>query len=54
MRLIELFEKQTETKGQLPPPRNPVAKNAQRTGAGAHSSSKYNRKIKHKNKDSDK
>ncbi len=53
MRLFELFEGQPKTKGTLPPPRNPVAKAARKSGAGAHSSNKYNRKEKHKGKVSD-
>lgn len=49
MRLFELFEAKTEKKTvKAPPPRNFVAKNAQKSGAGSHSDKKYNRKEKHK------
>lgn len=54
MRLFELFEAKTAKKVvKAPPPRNFVAKNAQRTGAGSHVGKKYDRKEKHKNKEID-
>ena len=54
MRLFELFETKTAKKVvKAPPPRNFVAKNAQRTGAGSHTDKKYSRKEKHKNKEID-
>ena len=53
MKLFELFEAKPQTKGVLPPPRNPVAKAAKKSGAGAHSPNKYTRKEKHKNKPQD-
>jgi hypothetical protein len=53
MRLFELFEVKTAKKvvATAPPPRNFVAKNAQTTGAGSHTSKKFSRKEKHKGKD---
>ena len=49
MRLIELFETKPAKKVvKSPPPRNFVAKHAQRSGAGSHTSKKYSRKEKHK------
>jgi hypothetical protein len=50
MRLFELFENKDKKKKTLtpPPPRNFVAKNAQTTGAGGHTSKKFTRKEKHK------
>jgi hypothetical protein len=53
MRLFELFEGKPKEKGVLPPPRNPVARAARKSGAGAHTPSKYTRKEKHKHKTSD-
>jgi len=52
MRLIELFEAKSKKKEvvKAPPPRNFVAKNAQRSGAGSHTDKKYSRKEKHKGK----
>jgi len=50
MRLIELFEVKVEKKTlKTPTPRNFVAKHAQTSGAGSHTSKKYSRKEKHKN-----
>lgn len=51
MRLFELFEAKTANKAVVPSttPRNFVAKNAPKTGAGAHTTKKYSRKEKHKN-----
>lgn len=49
MKLVEIFESKKIVKS--PPPRNFVAKNAPTTGAGAHTSKKYTRTVKHKNKD---
>ena len=55
MRLIELFEAKVDKKVvKSPTPRNFVAKNAPKTGAGSHTGKKYNRKEKHKKADSDK
>jgi len=50
MRLFELFEAKTVKKPVVPAttPRNYVAKNAQKTGAGAHTKKGYSRKEKHK------
>lgn len=49
MRLIELFEAKPAKKTvNSPPPRNFVAKNAQKSGAGSHTDKKYSRKEKHK------
>ena len=49
MRLCELFEAKTAKKIiKPPPPRNFVAKNSPKTGAGAHTDKKYSRKEKHK------
>ena len=50
MRLFELFETKTAKKAVVksPPPRNFVAKNAPKTGAGSHADKKYSRKEKHK------
>jgi len=53
MRLFELFEAKTKQKSSPPVTRNLVAKNAQKTGAGAHTPNKYTRKEKHKSKTSD-
>ena len=50
MRLIELFEGKPK-KDELPKPRSPVAKHAQRSGAGFHTSKKFTRKVKHKGKE---
>ena len=55
MRLSELFE--SNPKKKIPPstPRNFVAKAVTRkTGSGPHSDTKYSRKEKHKNANSDK
>ena len=51
MRLYELFEAKPAKKPVVPTttPRNFVAKNAPKTGAGSHSDKKYSRKEKHKN-----
>ena len=51
MRLYELFEAKAAKKPVVPAttPRNLVAKNAPKTGAGSHSEKKYTRKEKHKN-----
>ena len=51
MRLYELFETKAEKKKVDLPPRNFVAKNAKTSGAGSHTSNKFDRKEKHKNKD---
>jgi len=52
MRLYELFEAKTAKKAvKSPPPRNFVAKNAQTSGAGSHTSKKFSRKEKHKKQD---
>lgn len=52
MRLIEIFEsKKANKKVVSPTPRNFVAKNAQRSGAGSHADKKYSRKEKHKKSD---
>lgn len=49
MKLIEIFEAKKANKKVTPPtPRNFVAKNAQRSGAGSHTDKKYSRKEKHK------
>lgn len=49
MKLIELFEAKPAKKTITPPPpRNFVAKHAQTSGAGSHTSKKYSRKEKHK------
>jgi hypothetical protein len=50
MRLFELFEAKADKKLVVPaaPPRNFVAKNAKTSGAGSHTSKKYDRKEKHK------
>lgn len=49
MRLIEIFEaKKANKKVEPPAPRNFVAKNAKRSGAGSHTDPKYSRKEKHK------
>jgi hypothetical protein len=48
MKLIELFEAKPAKKTVAPPPRNFVAKHAQTSGAGSHTSKKYSRKEKHK------
>ena len=54
MRLFELFEaKSDKTTVPATTPRNFVAKNAKTSGAGAHTSKKFNRKEKHKTADSD-
>jgi len=53
MRLIELFEAKPAKKVAAPPPRNFVAKHAQKSGAGSHTDKKYSRKEKHRGKDSD-
>jgi hypothetical protein len=54
MRLFELFEAKPAKKVEVksPPPRNFVAKNAQTSGAGSHTSKKFTRKAKHKDRDS--
>jgi len=50
MRLYELFEAKPAKKAVVPAttPRNFVAKNAPKTGAGSHTQKKYSRKEKHK------
>jgi hypothetical protein len=50
MRLFELFEAKPAKKAvvKTPPPRNFVAKNAQKSGAGSHEIKSYTRKEKHK------
>jgi len=50
MRLFELFEAKTAKKvvAKAAPPRNFVAKNAQKSGAGSHTTKKFTRKEKHK------
>ena len=54
MRLSELFEAKVNKKVvKSPTPRNFVAKNAPKSGAGSHASKKYDRKEKHKKPDSD-
>ena len=55
MRLYELFEAKPAKKLEIkpPPPRNFVAKNAQKSGAGAHEPKKFTRKEKHKDKETD-
>jgi hypothetical protein len=54
MRLFELFEAKPAKKVvKAPPPRNFVAKNAQKSGAGSHESKKYSRKEKHKNQEAE-
>jgi hypothetical protein len=55
MRLYELFEAKPAKKLEIksPPPRNFVAKNAQKSGAGAHEPKKFTRKEKHKGKETD-
>lgn len=54
MRLFELFEAKTDKK-KVPAttPRNFVAKNAKTSGAGSHTTKKFNRKEKYKNAESD-
>jgi hypothetical protein len=47
MRLFELFEAKPAKK-TVPTQKNPVAKYAKTTGAGAHEEKKYTRKEKHK------
>lgn len=56
MRLCELFETKPAKKlvVKTPPPRNFVAKNAKTSGAGSHTSSKFTRKEKHKDKETQK
>ena len=55
MLLCELFESKIDKKKVTSPaPRNFVAKNAPKSGAGSHSPKKHTRKEKHKNADSDK
>ncbi len=55
MRLIELFETKTVKKPvKSAPPRNYVAKNSPKTGAGSHKENKYSRKEKHKTPNKDK
>lgn len=49
MRFLEVFESKNK-KTEAPKPRNFVAKNAKTSGAGSHSSKKFDRKVKHKNK----
>lgn len=54
MRLIEIFEGKEEKKVvKSPPPRNFVAKNAKRSGAGSHTPTKFSRKEKYKKDDTD-
>lgn len=54
MTLFELFEaKADKKKVAAPAPRNFVAKNAPKSGAGAHTEKKFTRKEKHKKSDSD-
>ncbi len=55
MKLIELFEGKPGKKKTVPAskPNNFVAKNAPTTGAGSHTDKKFNRKEKHKKRDSD-
>ena len=50
MRLFELFEAKPAKKlvVKASPPRNLVAKNAQKSGAGAHEPKKFTRKEKHR------
>ena len=52
MLLCELFE--SKKKPPPPAPRNFVAKNSPKSGAGSHSSKKHTRKEKHKNAESSK
>lgn len=47
MRLIEMFESKSKKTVKSPPPRNFVAKNAKKSGAGPHKDKK--RKEKYKN-----
>ena len=54
MRLFELFEAKPAKKTvKAPPPRNFVAKFAQKSGAGSHEPKKFTRKEKHKKDDLD-
>jgi hypothetical protein len=54
MRLFELFEAKPAKKTlKSPPPRNFVAKNAQRSGAGSHTPKKYDRNVEKRRKDLD-
>lgn len=50
MRLCELFEAKPAKKSVVPAttPRNLVAKNAPKSGAGSHTKKGYTRKEKHK------
>lgn len=50
MRLFELFEAKTKKKVPATTPRNFVAKNAPKTGAGSHTDKKFTRKEKHPKK----
>lgn len=60
MRLFELFEKAENKKVPASPPRNFVAKHAQKSGTGEHKSSDAEnikrgnfRKLKHRNREID-
>jgi hypothetical protein len=48
MRIFEILEAKSVKKTEKPATRNYVAKNAPKSGAGAHEEKKYNRKEKHK------
>ena len=59
MTLFEILNRIDEAKAdkkvvKSPPPRNFVAKNSPKTGAGPHTDSKYSRKEKHKKPNTDK
>lgn len=45
------MSKKNGKSGNIPAPRNFVAKHAKRSGAGSHSDSKYSRKEKHKGRE---
>jgi len=53
MRIFEILEAKSNKKIEKPVTRNYVAKNAPKSGAGAHEPKKYDRKEKHKNKTKD-
>lgn len=55
MKISELFENKTKKDVVKPPvARNYVAKNSQKSGAGAHEPKKYTRKEKHKSREDSK